>query len=312
MLAVVAPGQGSQTPGFLTPWFEFFDAQGSFSANLVAGWSERCGVDLRHLGSLADSDEIKDTANAQPLLFLGAMTGVGALFAGDASAVSIVAGHSVGEIAAAAFAGVLSPDDAISLVALRGREMAKAAEGSHSGMSAVLGGDRDLVVAHLLSLGLTPANENGAGQIVAAGSLVALAKLSENSPEGSRVRALAVSGAFHTSVMQPAVSAVGSMAQGITVYDPQTTILSNKDGAAVSQGREVIDRIVGQIAGPVRWDLCMQKLADLGVTGILEVPPAGTLTGLIKRAQPQIATFALKTPDDLDAARAFVAEHGGK
>jgi [acyl-carrier-protein] S-malonyltransferase len=190
--------------------------------------------------------------------------------------------------------------------------MAKAAEGSHSGMSAVLGGDRDLVVAHLLSLGLTPANENGAGQIVAAGSLVALAKLSENSPEGSRVRALAVSGAFHTSVMQPAVSAVGSMAQGITVYDPQTTILSNKDGAAVSQGREVIDRIVGQIAGPVRWDLCMQKLADLGVTGILEVPPAGTLTGLIKRAQPQIATFALKTPDDLDAARAFVAEHGGK
>ena len=309
MLAVVAPGQGSQTPGFLTPWFEFFDAQGSFSAELVAAWSHRVGLDLRHLGTEADADEIRDTAKAQPLLVFGGLTGAGALFAGDTSSISLVAGHSVGEITAAAFASVLSPDDAISLVAARGREMAKAAEGSESGMSAVLGGDRDLVVAHLLSLGLTPANENGAGQIVAAGSLSALAALGENPPAGSRVRALAVSGAFHTSIMQPAVSVLAELASHVAVTDPKIQILSNLDGTAVRDGRSVLDRIVGQIAGPVRWDLCMQTMADLGVTGVIEMPPAGTLVGLLKRAQPQIETFALKSPDDLDAARAFVAQH---
>ena len=312
MLAVVAPGQGSQTPGFLTPWFEFFDAMGPFSANLVAGWSERTSLDLRHLGTVADADEIKDTAKAQPLLVLGGLTGAGALFAGDASSISLVAGHSVGEITAAAMTNVINGDDAISLVAARGREMAKAATGSASGMSAVLGGDRDDVVKHLLSLGLTPANENGAGQIVAAGPLRALAALSENPPAGSRVRALAVSGAFHTDVMQPAVPVLTEIASKIAAADPQIRILSNKDGALVTNGREVVDRIVGQIAGPVRWDLCMQTMADLGITGVIEMPPAGTLVGLIKRAQPQIETFALKTPDDLAAAREFVAKHGGK
>lgn len=312
MLAVVAPGQGSQTPGFLTPWFEFFDAQGSFSAELVAGWSDRAGLDLRYLGTRADADEIRDTAKAQPLLVLGGLTGAGALFAGDISAISLVAGHSVGEITAAAFACVINPDDAISIVATRGREMAKAAQLSETGMSAVLGGDREVVVAHLLSLGLTPANENGAGQIVAAGSLAALAALSENPPAGSRIRALAVSGAFHTSAMTPAVSVLADLASQLTVHDPAIQILSNKDGAVVINGRDVLDRIVGQIAAPVRWDLCMQTMADLGVTGVIEVPPAGTLVGLIKRAQPQIETFALKSPEDLDAAREFVARHGVK
>lgn len=312
MLAVIAPGQGSQTPGFLTPWFEYFDAMGDFSAKLVAGWSERAGVDLRHLGTTADADEIKDTAKAQPLLVLGGLTGAGALFAGNASSISLFAGHSVGEITAAAMAQVINGDDAISLVAARGREMAKAAAGSNTGMSAVLGGERDVVVTHLLSLGLTPANENGAGQIVAAGTLDALAKLAENPPAGARVRPLAVSGAFHTSVMQPAVSVLADLAAGLTVNAPSHTLLSNKDGAAVADGREVLDRIVGQIAGPVRWDLCMQSMADLGVTGIIEMPPAGTLVGLIKRAQPQIETFALKSPDDLDTARTFIANHGGK
>jgi [acyl-carrier-protein] S-malonyltransferase len=207
---------------------------------------------------------------------------------------------------------VINGDDAISLVAARGREMAKAAAGSKSGMSAVLGGDRDEVVKHLLSLGLTPANENGAGQIVAAGPLRALAALSENPPAGSRVRALAVSGAFHTDVMQPAVPVLAEIASKIAAADPQIRILSNKDGALVTNGREVVDRIVGQIAGPVRWDLCMQTMADLGITGVIEMPPAGTLVGLIRRAQPQIETFALKNPDDLDAAREFVAKHGSK
>jgi len=312
VLAVVAPGQGSQTPGFLTPWFEHFDAQGDFLAKLVAGWSERTSLDLRHLGTTADADEIKDTAKAQPLLVLGGLTGAGALFTGDASSISLVAGHSVGEITAATLTSVINSDDAISLVAARGREMAKAAAGSESGMSAVLGGDRDEVVKHLLSLGLTPANENGAGQIVAAGSLAALSLLAENTPAGSRVRALAVSGAFHTSVMQPAVPVLADLAAKISVSDPKIQILSNKDGALVTNGREVVDRIVGQIAGPVRWDLCMQTMADMGITGVIEMPPAGTLVGLIKRAQPQIETFALKTPDDLDAAREFVAKHGGK
>jgi len=312
VLAVIAPGQGSQTPGFLTPWFEYFDAMGDFSAKLVAGWSERAGLDLRYLGTTADADEIKDTSKAQPLLVLGGLTGAGALFAGDASTISLFAGHSVGEITAAALAQVINGDEAISLVAARGREMAKAAEGSQTGMSAVLGGDRDLVVSHLLSLGLTPANENGAGQIVAAGSLDSLAALAENPPAGSRVRALAVSGAFHTSVMEPAVSVLADLAAKIEVQAPSHTLLSNKDGSVVKEGREVLDRIVGQIAGPVRWDLCMQTMADLGVTGVIEMPPAGTLVGLIKRAQPQIETFALKSPDDLEAARTFISNHGGK
>jgi [acyl-carrier-protein] S-malonyltransferase len=296
----------------LTPWFEYFDAQGDFSANLLSTWSEGAGLDLRHLGTTADADEIKDTSKAQPLLVLGGLTGAGALFAGDSSKIALVAGHSVGEITAAAFAQVISGDDAISLVAARGRQMAKAAEGSSTGMSAVLGGERDLIVTYLKSLGLTAANENGAGQIVAAGSLTALATLSENPPAESRVRALAVSGAFHTSVMEPAVSVLRELASHVEVCDPILSILSNKDGAAVTSGREVIDRIVGQISGPVRWDLCMQTMADIGVTGVIEMPPAGTLVGLIKRAQPSIETFALKSPEDLDAAKEFISRHGSQ
>jgi len=314
VLALLAPGQGAQTPGFMTPWIEFFAAigMGEMSNGMVAQWSEISGVDLGRLGTTADVDEIRDTANAQPLLLLGALTGAGALFAGDASAVSLVAGHSVGEIAAASLAQVLSADDAFKLVSARGREMAKTAHDSHTGMSAVLGGERDAVVAHLASLGLTPANENGGGQIVAAGSMSALASLAENPPAGARVRALQVSGAFHTSVMQPAVEAVRAVAESLDLHDAQLKILSNKDGAVLTDKNEIMSRIVGQIAGPVRWDLCMQTMADLGVTGVLELPPAGTLCGLVKRAQPEIETFALKSPEDLAAAREFVAKHGGK
>ena len=298
----------------MQPWFDFFASigAGEISNSMTAHWSEIAGVDLRHLGCTADADEIRDTANAQPLLLFGALTGAGALFAGDASAVSLVAGHSVGEIAAVALANVVDADQAFELVSARGREMAKAAEGSGTGMSAVLGGDREVVVAHLASLGLTPANENGGGQIVAAGSMDALASLAENPPEGARVRPLQVSGAFHTSVMAPAVDAVRTVATGLTLNAPQLQVLSNKDGALVTDSTEIMNRIVGQIAGPVRWDLCMQTMADMGVTGVIELPPAGTLCGLIKRAQPSIETFALKAPTDLEAAREFVAKHGGK
>ncbi len=270
------------------------------------------GVDLHYLGTRASADEIKATASAQPLLLLGGLIGATALFAGDASKISLMAGHSVGEITAATLAGVIAADDAMELVSLRGREMAKAADNSETGMSAVLGGDREIVLAHLATMGLSAANENGAGQIVAAGSLTLLAKLAENPPAGARVRPLAVSGAFHTTVMQPAVSILATYASKIAVTDPAVAILSNKDGTSVAAGGEVLDRIVGQIAQPVRWDLCMAQMAELGITGVIELPPAGTLTGLLKRAQPQIESFALKSPEDLVAAHEFIAKHGGK
>lgn len=221
---------------------------------------------------------------------------------------SYVAGHSVGEITAAAIAGALTPLDAMKLVRARGVEMAKAAATTPAGMSAVLGGDRDVVLQAISDLGLVAANDNGGGQIVAAGSLDALAQLA---PEGARVRALAVAGAFHTSYMQPAVEPLRTLAQSLNTSDPSVPAISNRDGEEVSDGREVLNRIVSQIANPVRWDLCMQRLATLGVTGVIEVAPAGTLVGLVKRAVPTIEQFALKSPADIDAAREFAAAHGG-
>lgn len=283
---------------------------GEMSDAMTKRWSDLTGLDFKRLGIDADADEIRETSVAQPLLLFGALTGAGSLFMGDDSLISVVAGHSVGEIAAAALSGAIETDDGFRLVTARGAAMSKAAQGSGTGMSAVLGGERDLVLARLAELGLTAANENGAGQIVAAGSLEQLAVLAENPPEGSRVRALQVSGAFHTSVMQPAVKDVQALADGLVVSAPRLKVLSNSDGAVVSTGTEIMNRIVGQIAAPVRWDLCMQTLADLGVTGVIELPPAGTLVGLVKRAQPAIETLALKTPEDLPAAQEFVAKHG--
>jgi [acyl-carrier-protein] S-malonyltransferase len=306
MLALLAPGQGSQTPGFLAPWLE--DAK---AAELIGNWSEVIGIDLKRLGTVADADEIRDTANAQPLLVAGGLIGALRLFGEKLMNVSYVAGHSVGEITAAVFAGALDQVSAMKLVATRGVQMAVAAKGSNTGMSAVLGGERDVVVSAINAAGLTAANENGAGQIVAAGSLTALAALAENPPEGSRVRALAVSGAFHTSTMVPAVSHLATLAASLNTAEPKIPFISNKDGAVIESGREILDRIVGQIAGPVRWDLCMETMAMCGVTGVIEVPPAGTLAGLVKRAHSEIQTFTLKGPEDLDAAKAFIAQHGG-
>ena len=306
MLALLAPGQGSQTPGFLAPWL-----QSDLATSLINIWSEVTELDLTRLGSTADADEIRDTSKAQPLLVAGALMSAGWCFEGDYSNISYFAGHSVGEIGAAALAQVMDANTAMKLVRARGVEMAKAADGTDTGMSAVLGGDRDVVVAALQALGLTPANENGAGQIVAAGSLAALATLAENPPEGSRVRALAVSGAFHTSTMAPAVPILAQLAKEINAGEPILPFISNKDGAVIDNGREILDRIVGQIAGPVRWDLCMETMAKSGVTGVIELPPSGTLAGLIKRAQPTIETFALKTPEDVPAAREFAKKHGG-
>ncbi|MFD6437468.1 ACP S-malonyltransferase [Streptomyces venezuelae] len=302
MLVLVAPGQGAQTPGFLTPWLDLPGA-----ADRIAAWSDAIGLDLVHYGTRADADAIRDTAVAQPLLVAAGLLSAAAL--GDITP-GAVAGHSVGEITAAAYAGVLGEDDALRLVRKRGLAMADAASVTETGMAALLGGDPDVTVPHLEKLGLTPANVNGAGQIVAAGTLEQLAALAEDKPEGVRkVVALKVAGAFHTEHMAPAVAALEEAAQDLPVADPRFTYVSNRDGKAVADGTEVISRLVGQVANPVRWDLCMETFQELGVTALIEVCPGGTLTGLAKRALKGVQTLAVKTPDDLDAARALVAEH---
>ncbi|MER5930750.1 ACP S-malonyltransferase [Streptomyces sp. NPDC002054] len=300
MLVLVAPGQGAQTPGFLTPWLELPGA-----AERVAAWSEAIELDLAHFGTKADADEIRDTAVAQPLLVAAGLLAAAQL---DGITPGAVAGHSVGEITAAAYAGVLSEADALSFVRTRGLGMAEAAKITPTGMSAVLGGDQDVVVAHLEKLGLTPANINGAGQIVAAGTEEQLAALAADKPEGSmKVVALKVAGAFHTHHMAPAVARLEEAAQALTTADPAVAYISNKDGQAVATGAEVVARLVGQVANPVRWDLCMETFAGLGVTGIIELCPGGTLTGLAKRALKGVPSVALKTPDDLEQAKALVA-----
>lgn len=308
MLVIVAPGQGAQTPGFLAPWLEDGDAAG-----YLAGLSEVTGLDLAHFGTGADDDTIRDTKVAQPLLVAAGLLAAARLEAAGAPGPDAVAGHSVGEFAAAVGAGVLSAEDAMVLVRERGNAMADAAAVIPTGMSAVLGGDRDEVLAAIAHCGLTPANDNGPGQIVAAGTTEQLAELADSAPKGARVRPLSVAGAFHSPHMAPAVEHVTGLAATVAVSDARTPFITNSDGTTLTEGREVLTRIVGQIARPVRWDLCLQTMTDLGVTGILELPPAGTLTGIAKRyfrgREPAVETFALSTPDQLDDARAFCAAH---
>jgi len=308
VLAIVAPGQGSQTPGFLAPWVEIPKVR-----ELLAWWSAVADIDLIRLGTVADAEEIKETENAQPLIVAAGLVGALSIFPHPSDAfnkVAVTAGHSVGELTAAAGARAITAESAMVLVRERGKAMAEASARVATGMSAVLGGERDGVIAAIEKLGLTAANENGAGQIVAAGDLAALEQLAANAPEGSRVRALSVAGAFHTHYMSSAVERLAMLSRSVTVRDPRTRLLSNKDGAVVHHGREVLERIVGQISNPVRWDLCMETMVDLGVTAVIEVPPAGTLVGLIKRAMPGVETLALKTPEDIPAALDLVARHG--
>ncbi|PZT74933.1 MULTISPECIES: ACP S-malonyltransferase [unclassified Streptomyces] len=303
MLVLVAPGQGAQTPGFLTPWLDLPGA-----TDRVAAWSEAIGLDLAHYGTKADAEEIRDTAVAQPLLVAAGLLSAAALGASP----GVVAGHSVGEITAAALAGVIGDEAALRFVRTRGLAMAEAAAVTETGMAALLGGDPEVTVPHLEKLGLTPANVNGGGQIVAAGTAEQLAALGEDKPEGvRRVVALKVAGAFHTHHMAPAVERLRAAAGDLDVSDPSVTYVSNADGKTVATGHEVITRLVGQVANPVRWDLCMETFKALGVTALIEACPGGTLTGLAKRALPGVQTLALKTPDDLDAARTLIAEHAG-
>jgi [acyl-carrier-protein] S-malonyltransferase len=300
VLIITAPGQGAQTPGFLSPWLELPGV-----AEQVGAWSELAGRDLVRLGTTGTADEITDTSVAQPLLVAAALAAAG-LLPGEPDA---VAGHSVGELGAGAIAGVISAADAMRLVRVRGEAMAEACDDERTGMTAVLGGDEDAVLAAIEAAGLTPANVNGAGQIVAGGTLAQLEAFAASPPEKARLRPLQVAGAFHTRHMAPAVSALAAAAAGVAAKDPAITLLSNADGAAVTSGTAWVERVVAQVAAPVRWDQCMATMADIGVTAMLELPPAGTLTGLAKRGLRGVETLALKTPDQLDAARDLIKAH---
>ena len=308
MLIIVAPGQGSQSPGFLAPWLE-----DPVFAERLDWLSAVAGLDLAHYGADADADTIRDTAVAQPLLVGAGLVTAVTLFPHPADAfgrIGAVAGHSVGEIAAAAGARAITAEQAMVLVRERGKAMAHAAAATPTGMTAVLGGDQEEVLAALTQHGLTPANINGAGQVVAAGTEEQLQALADNPPEKARLRPLSVAGAFHTEHMAPATRSLGKLARAVSTHDPRFPVISNADGKVVHDGQDLLRRLVKQVSAPVRWDLCMETMADLGVTGILEMPPAGTLVGLVKRALPGVETFALKTPDQLDDARAFCDKHG--
>jgi [acyl-carrier-protein] S-malonyltransferase len=309
VLAIVAPGQGAQTPGFLSSWLEV----PTFADRL--NWlSAVSGLDLSHYGTDADAETIRDTAIAQPLLVAAGLLAALELFPHPADGyqlVGVVAGHSVGEITAAAGVGVLSAEQAMVFVRERGRAMAAASAVTPTSMTAVIGGDPDEVLAALEAHGLTAANNNGGGQIVAAGTKDQLAALAATPPTRARLIGLSVAGAFHTVHMQPAVARLGVLARAISTHDPRTRLLSNADGQVVHDGREVLRRLVTQVASPVRWDLCMSAMADLGVTGLMEMPPAGTLTGIAKRNLRGVALFTLNTPDQLEEAMEFVQQHGG-
>jgi [acyl-carrier-protein] S-malonyltransferase len=308
VLIIVAPGQGAQTPGFLVPWLE-----DPVFANRMEWMSTVAGLDLVHYGTEADADQIRDTAIAQPLLVATGGVAALSLFPHPADAFSkigAVAGHSVGEITAAIGARAITGEQGMVLVRERGKAMASASAVTPTGMTAVLGGDREQVLARLDELGLTAANDNGPGQVVAAGTMEQLAQLADNPPEKARLAPLSVAGAFHTEHMAPAVDVLSRLASAVSTHDPRTPVISNRDGQVVHEGREVLTRIVSQVSNPVRWDLCMETMLDLGVTGILEMPPAGVLTGIARRAMKGVETFALKTPDQLDDARAFIDKHG--
>ena len=308
MLVIAAPGQGAQAPGFLSAWLEL-----PGFADRLRAWSDLTGLDLARYGTTADAEEIRDTAVAQPLLVAAAIAAAEVLFGGLGAVraqVGAVAGHSVGELAAGAIAGVLSPEDAIRLVRVRGLAMAQASAQQPTGMTAVLGGDEAAVLDAIEAHGLTPANINGTGQVVAAGTLDQLAAFAADPPAGARLRPLQVAGAFHTRHMAPAVAALREAAASVSVRDPEVPVLSNQDGAVVTSGKDWLERIITQVSAPVRWNLCMKGMTDLGVSAFIELPPPGTLTGLARRALPGVSLTSLKTPAELDAARTVIAEHG--
>jgi [acyl-carrier-protein] S-malonyltransferase len=302
VLAIVAPGQGSQTPGFLAPWLEVPGV-----AERLAWYSEVVGRDLIALGTTGSADEIRDTAVCQPLLVASGIAAAHALL-GRTERPRYYAGHSVGELTAAALSGMLSEEAALVLARERGKAMAEAAAAEPTGMAAVLGGDPDLVVKTIETAGLTAANRNGGGQVVAAGSHEALEGLGAALDGTARVMPLKVAGAFHTTYMRSAQRRLAALAPAVPTQDAHVPMLSNADGSVVTHGDDLVTRLVSQVASPVRWDLCMETLAHAGVTAVIELPPAGTLSGLFGRAHKEIRTVALKTPADLASARSLIEE----
>ncbi|HEX9176021.1 ACP S-malonyltransferase [Mycobacterium sp.] len=306
MIALLCPGQGSQTPGMLSPWLELPGA-----SETLTSWCEVSGLDLVTLGTTATAEEITDTAVTQPLVVAATLLAHqelvrrNLLARREISREVLVAGHSVGEIAAYAIGGIISADDAVALAATRGVEMAKACALEPTGMSAVLGGEETEVLARLDELELVPANRNAAGQVVAAGRLDALAKLAENPPEKARVRLLATAGAFHTHFMSSALDAYTAAAANVQTAEPTAVVLSNADGQPVASAEDAMTKLVAQMTRPVRWDLCTETLRQRNVTAIVEFPPAGTLTGIAKRELRGIGTHAVKSPADLDGLAAF-------
>ncbi|MEV8040066.1 MULTISPECIES: ACP S-malonyltransferase [unclassified Arthrobacter] len=309
MLAIVCPGQGSQTSGFLAPWLELPSVPGH-----LASLSEIAGIDLTAHGTTSDEETIKDTAVAQPLIVAAGLVAAKALFDVELETLPVIlAGHSVGEITASALAGVLTETEAMTFVRERANGMAAAAAATPTGMSAVVGGDPAEVLAAIEAAGLTPANVNGAGQTVAAGTLEQLKALADKPPAKARVIPLKVAGAFHTSHMSPAVAALQALRPTLHPRNPQVPLLSNFDGAQVTDGGAAVDSLIAQVSRPVRWDRCMETLVERGVTGLIELAPAGTLAGLAKRGMPGVKTVTVKTPDDLSDALALFAElEGGK
>ena len=297
MIALLAPGQGSQTEGMLSPWLELPGARDQMTL-----WSKASGLDLVRLGTTASTEEITDTAVTQPLVVATTLLAHQELIRRGllADAELVLAGHSVGEIAAYAIAGVMAADDAVALAATRGAEMAKACAIEPTGMSAVLGGDEAEVLSRLEQLELFPANRNAPGQIVAAGPLAALEKLAEDPPAKARVRALGVAGAFHTKYMAPALDGYAAAAAAVVTAEPTATLLSNRDGKPVASAAAAMDTLVAQLTQPVRWDLCTETLREHNVTAIVEFPPAGTLTGIAKRELRGVTARAVKSPADLD------------
>lgn len=308
VLAIVCPGQGSQTPGFLSPWLELPGVEAK-----LATLSAVAGIDLLAHGTTSDAETIKDTAVAQPLIVVAGLIAAEALLGSSLDNHSVVvAGHSVGEITAAALTGVLSTTDAMTFVRERANAMAKAAAATPTGMAAVVGGDPAEVLAAIAAAGLTAANMNSKAQTVAAGTLEQIAALVAAPPAKARVIPLQVAGAFHTHHMAPAVSALQALAPSLTVHTPKVELLSNYDGAVVPSGEGALESLIAQVSRPVRWDLCMDTMSAMGVTALIELTPAGTLAGLAKRGMSGITTLAVKTPADLAAAQELLAEHASE
>jgi [acyl-carrier-protein] S-malonyltransferase len=305
LIALTCPGQGAQTPGFLSPWLEL----DSFKT-AIEQYSEILEMDLVHFGTNADADQIKETQVAQPLIVAASMASHAVLIQAlqDKSIIAGVAGHSVGELAAASIAGVLDTEAALRFVKARGEQMAKAASLEASSMAAVVGGEPEVVVSHLESMGLFAANYNGKGQIVAAGAAGKIQELVANPPAGTRVVGLAVAGAFHTSFMETAKVELASLAGSINTSNPEMLIWSNSDGSRVDSGERFLELLINQVSKPVRWDKTMDSMTTDGVTALIELLPGGTLTGIAKRAMPGVATLAIKTPEDIEKAVLFVKE----